>query len=67
MPPLHRRRKLNIVDNMIAGLIVSLIITLLNIFNSFLPNEFGQMSAYLINAAIIAIVLYVVLQRSHRI
>lgn len=67
MPPLHRRRKLNIVDNMIAGLIVSLIITLVNILNSFLPKELGQNFIYLIDGVIIAIVLYVVLHRSHRI
>jgi uncharacterized membrane protein YeaQ/YmgE (transglycosylase-associated protein family) len=67
MPPLHRLRKLNIVDNMIAGLIVSLIITLLNILNSFLPKGWGQNLIYLINGVIIVIVLYIALQRSHRI
>jgi amino acid permease len=67
MSPLHRRRKLNIVDNMIAGLVVSLIITLVNILNSFLPKELGQNFIYLIDGVIIVIVLYIVLQRSHRI
>jgi len=68
MHSLHRRRKISIIDNVIAGLFVALFITLLNILDSYLPKDLlSQNLINLINGIVVIAFLYLVLHVSHRI